>query len=291
MSMQDETQDQSGTKYDRLVLTNTLILAVVFLCYFFTSYRMGEDAQTIGVIALLGILVMRPRWTTSSWLWLVVLGSLLYTLFERPLDVPNHHFMMSYLGAAMVLVFAGPKETWQECMMRNARWMLVVLMAFATVHKVVSPTFRDGSYLGYEIVRGGFGDPVLSLFGDIREVTAENDRLIKEFRQTPPTEIESIQLKPPVPNLQQVAYGFALSILAIELWLCLGFLFAPNWLLSHLSLLSFILSLGVLRQEFTFISVVCAMGLMACNSDRSGLRPWYAGLAILCAAAILKTMN
>ena len=276
---------------DRTLVVNTAIAAVVFLCYFFTSYRIGENAQTIGVLALILILVARPSCTISPWPWLVVLGTLFYSLLKRPLDVPNHHYMMTYLSLALVLTFTTPQEKQTSIIACNVRWMLVVLMGFATVQKLLSPTFLDSSYLGYELVRGGFCDPVLHLFENVAEISTENDRLIEEFRSQSPEQGASVQLSPPVQNLTTVARVFAISILAIELWLCVGFLAFPGWLLSHLSLLAFIVTLGVLRQEFTFISVVSAMGMMACGESRPVIRYTYAGLAVFTAAAVLKTLN
>lgn len=276
---------------DQTIVTNALVAAIVYLCYFFTSYRIDENPQMVGVLALLVILVARPTWTTSPWPWLVVLGSLLYSLIERPLDVPNHHYMMTYLALALVLIFSSPKEKQLSVMASNMRWMLIVLMAFATVHKLLSPTFLDSSYLGYELVRGGFGDPVLPLFGEVADISAENDRLIENFRNQPPDQVQSVQLSPPFASLTTVAFVFAITILAIELWLCVGFLAFPGWLLSHLSLLAFIITLAVLRQEFTFISVVSAMGMMACARSRPVIRFIYAILAVFCAAAVLKTLN
>ena len=281
----------TSDSYERTLVSNTLVAAVVFLCYFFTSYRIGENAQTVGVLALLIVLLARPNVTISPWPWLVVFVSLLYSLIERPLDVPNHHYMMTYLSLALVLIFTAPRAEQLSVMSCNVRWMLVVLMAFATVQKLLSPTFLDSSYLSYELVRGGFGDPVLPLFGNVAEISAENDRLIEEFRNQPPELVASVQLEPPFANLGIVAWVFALTILGIELWLCIGFMAFPGWLLSHLSLLAFIITLGVLRQEFTFISVVSAMGAMACGENRPLVRYTYIALAVFCAAAVLKTLN
>ena len=84
---------------------------------------------------------------------------------------------------------------------------------------------------------------------------------------------------------------FAIAIIGIELWLAVMMWLAPSWLLTHLSLLAFIITLAVLRQEFTFISVVCALGLMTTDVSRRWLGLTYATLSVLTAAAILKTLN
>ncbi|MEM1305367.1 MAG: hypothetical protein AAGG46_10755, partial [Planctomycetota bacterium] len=287
MTDRESAQHVSPGDETQLVATNVLVMAAVFACYFFTSYRMGEDARTVGVVALLTILVSRGTWSVSAWPWAAVLGSLLVSLWRRPIDVPNHHYMMSYVAAALVLCLSAPAPQWGDLMRRNARWMLIVLMGFATLQKTVSPTFLDGSYLGYEIARGGFGDPVLPLFGSVADVTAANDNQVVAFRALPPEDAAYVQLQPATPYPTLVARGFMVSILAIEVLLFAGFLWLPHSLLPHGLLLSFIVTLGVLRQEFTFISVVSAMGLMACSGGQLRLRTAYATLAVLCAAAVL----
>ncbi|MEN1681383.1 MAG: hypothetical protein AAGJ46_17510 [Planctomycetota bacterium] len=289
--MHVDPSNDDRAREDRALLSTLLVTAAAALCYFFTSYRMGEDAQTVGVIALLSLLVVQPRWTCSPWPWVVVLSSLLWTLVGRPLDVPNHHFMLTYVSAAVALSLGARPALRAETLQRNARWLLVVLMGFATVHKVVSPTFRDGSYLGYEIARGGFGDPVMPLLGSVGQVSAENDRRIVGFRARDPASAESVTLDPPVPFFPEVAVGFAVLILAIEALIFAGFLLAPRHAVSHLLLISFATTLAVLRQEFTFISVISAIGMMACTPQQRGIRLAYGVFSVLCAAAVLKTLG
>ena len=279
------------TNQDKTLLFGLSLTAGAMLCYFFTSYRIGENEQTLGAIALLTILVGRPWATLSPWPWMAVLGSMLVTMAARPIDVPNHHFMMTYFSAAIVVCLSARASQRSELLQINARWLLVVLMGFATVHKVVSPTFQDGSYIGYEIARGGFGGPLLPVLGPIAEKAKENDRRIKEFRSRPPSEVTQVELEPLTPGPRYVAYGFALSIVLVELLLFLGFIFMPSSVLSHLLLVAFIATLMVLRQEFTFISVVAAMGFISCANEKPRFRAVYAILSILSAAAVLKTLN
>ena len=131
----------------------------------------------------------------------------------------------------------------------------------------------------------------MPLLGEPEKITKKNDQKIEQFRSRDPRDISRVRLDLPTPYLRQLAYGFAISIIGIELWLAVMMWLAPNWLLTHLSLLAFIITLGVLRQEFTFISIVCALGLMTTDSSRPFLRIAYATLGVLTAAAILKTLN
>ena len=289
--MTDQTDTSTSSAEQDGFRFTVLLGVVVFLCYFFTSYRIGENAQTAAVIALSSIIVGRRWWVVSPWPWVVVLGSLLVTIAQRPIDVPNHHYVMTYVAIVFILVSTARDSDRLALLQENARWMLIVLMAFATVQKALQPTFRDGSYLAYELARGGFAGPLVPLMGEPGKKMRANDKLINEFRDKDPREVESVQLQKPIENFRMLAYGFAILIIGIELWLAAGMWLAPHWLLTHLSLIAFIVTLAVLRQEFTFISVVSLMGVMATDVDRQKLRLTYAVLAVFTAAAILKTLN
>lgn len=268
-----------------------VIAALVFLAYLFTTYRVAENLQTLGVLALFGVLALSGTRANAWFLWMVVTMTLLAGIIARPLDVPNHHFMMTYLAAALSLSLSAPAEERSAHLQNNARWLLIVLMGLATIQKLLSPAFMDGSYISYEIVGGGFAGPVLGLFGETSAITTQNRELITQLRAAPPEALESVQFQSPFPQIPLLAYSFVALILFMEAWLCFAFWRFPQKLITHLSLIAFALTLGVLRQEFTFISVVCVLGLFSCDPSRKWLRVGYATSAIVFAACVLKTLN
>jgi len=267
------------------------VACAVFLAYLFTASRVSENVQTAGVIAVLAAIVFLARGGVPWLPWAATCALLAAGILARPLDVPNHHFMLTYTAAALALSLSAPKGRQGRTLRTNARWLIVALVGIATSQRLLQPTFVDGSYLGYEIARGGFAGPVLRAVEPSGSILRANNEAISEFRQMYPGSADDITLEPPVPTVPLWAYAFVATILAIELWICLLFLGWPQAVLTHLSLWAFAVTLCVLRQECTFISVVTVLGMMSCEPRHKRLRAGYAAFAILFAALVLKTLN
>ncbi|MEM9587758.1 MAG: hypothetical protein AAGA03_10805 [Planctomycetota bacterium] len=284
------SQRNAATEQLRQVLT---VVALVMLAYIFTVTRVDETLRMVLAILLSATLVFG---VCSSWAyrcWPLITLAMVLGIVARPLDVPNHHWMMSYLSASISIVVIFHREDFHRMhdLTRVCRNLLVVLMLFATFQKLLSPDFMDGSYIGFELARGGFASPVLKLVSSTREIVESNTVLIQELHQTSPAVMESVTLDSPIPMLKPLAYAFTASILLMEAWLCFSMWRLPDRRITHASLIAFATTLAVLRQEFTFISVVCTLGLIAAPAGSQLLRHTYAMLAVLTSAAVLKTLN
>ena len=279
--------DRGAIPLTRVVLA----AAIVALSYLFTASRMDENLQTAGAVIVFGMLVAHRRLLLSWIAWSGLCGVFLLALVSRPLDVPNHHFMLTYLSAAIALCLSAQGDHQAELLRKNARWMFVVLMGFATVQKTLQPTFLDGSYLCFEICRGSFAKPVLSLGNHYSTVFQQNEQLIHQLRATPPSLLDAVRLQSPVAHLSIVGGLFVFSIIAIEVAMFLGMLLLPQHVATHCLIWLFVASLAVLRQEVTFLSVVCVLGLASCPDDRPRLRLGYFLASLVFAASVLKTLN
>ena len=265
------------------------IAAIAIVAYLFTSTRVDENLQTIGCVTLFAMLGMGSRLLLSPIAWTVVAVALWLSLLKRPFDVPNHHYMLTYFSAAIAISLTADWHRQAEILRANVRWMMVILMGFATVQKLLQPTFMDGSYLGFELARGSFAAPILKYGNRFATSVDANMVAIEQFRSMPG--VAPIKLEVPFDFLPQIAAGFVIAILAIEALLFFGMLYFPTKLVTHLTIISFAITLAVLRQEVTFISVLCTMGLAACRPGQKLLQYSYATLAIVLAAAVLKTIN
>jgi len=288
-----ESLSDTGIPLAKQTLRQSLtVCALVFLAYIFTSSRIDETIRASLAVTLFAMLVLGVTTARSLMLWPLVTIGFLIALVSRPLDVPNHHWMMTYLSAAIaVSVLSTSKDATRiENLQTNTRWLVIVLMGFATLQKLLSTNFINGTYIGFELARGGFAGPLLKRIPGIGDLVTENADLVQQLHTTPPEVLEQVSLTP-FPSFALVAYGFTASILLIEGWLFLGVWLFPKRLITHLSLIAFIVTLTVLRQEVTFISVVCTLGLMSCGVEKPRLRACYALMAIFTAAAVLKTLN
>lgn len=291
MNDSSETDRRAGSAESlRLAL---VVAAIVIIAYVFTTPRADETLRAVIAALLFASLIGGVSHRAWFSIWPLVTAGLAAGILARPLDVPNHHWMMTYLSAAISLstLFARDHQERLENLRSNARWLLVVLMAFATAQKLLSPQFMDATYIGFELTRGGFASPLLKLVPHSREIIEANAQLVEQLHTTPPAELPQVTLRSPFPALPWLAYGFTASIVLMEFWLCATMWLIPRRLITHLSLIAFAFTLAFLRQEFTFISVVCTLGLLACGSELRGLRMTYASLAIVIASAVLKTLN
>ncbi|MEM0895885.1 MAG: hypothetical protein AAGJ79_03290 [Verrucomicrobiota bacterium] len=267
------------------------VALVVFATYFFTTSRLNENLQALGLFSLLGSIVFIDQIARTWWVWVIIALSLAAGIAMRPLDVPNHHILLTYIAIAIALCLSAPEDQRIPLLQHNARWLIVALMGIATLQRLFQPTFMSGDYISYEIVTGGFLYPLLKLLPETSSIIHENREIAESFRNSPPSETASVALVSPFPMLPLLAKAFVAVIIAIEAWICIAMWARPKWIVTHLSILAFAVSLAVIRQELTFISVVCMLGLLTCDPQWRKLRWTYGISAALFAAAVVKTVN
>ncbi|MEM6280050.1 MAG: hypothetical protein AAF733_11260 [Verrucomicrobiota bacterium] len=276
--------------YPEPLQLNLGVALIVFLTYFFTTSRLDENFQMLGIVALFTGIVFFDRFASSWWTWATVSFCLLAGIVMRPIDVPNHHYMLFYAGLALTLCLTADPARRLELMRINFRWIIVALMGIATVQRLVQPTFMTGDYLGLETALGGFAHPLLKLFPEHLAIANANKELVETLRNAPPGQLDAVTLTSPFPALPFIAKSFMIVILVIEAWVCLLMWRLPKHWLTHLSIMAFGASLAVLRQELTFISVLCLLGLLSCPVDKKWIRLAYTMVAILVAASVVKTI-
>ena len=100
---------------------------------------------------------------------------------------------------------------------------------------------------------------------------------------SPPT------LTAPFGNFAFVCQAFVILILLGEMAIAAAFAFFRSPWIRHGALFPFALTLGVVRSEFVFASILCLFGLSQCEPSQAGLRRAYALLAVVLAASIFFT--
>lgn len=271
----------------RSLWAEAALTAVVCLAYLATTERLSEDLRALGLVLLFALIVAGTG-AARAWLpWVAMVAILTLGIASRPFDVPNHHFVLTYLTVAMALALSAGPDDAAEVLRWNGRWLIVVIMGFATLHRLLSDDFMDGSYVGYMIATGGFVGPLLQKCGACADAVAGNVQLITEFRASPPSPDLGVQLTSPVPALP-VATGIMTGIiLSIEALIFVVFLWRPTGRIAHFTLLAFAVVLGLVRQEFMFISVLSVLGYLSCPRDLGWLRFGYAGAALVFAAGAM----
>lgn len=284
------TSDVRSASYSSIGVARvtTVVAAVVYATYLFTEKRLDENLRAVGVLAAFLIAVFADRYGSRWPSWAALAAVMIGGIVMRPLEVPNHHYLLTYASVAYALSLTGAPEHRETLLRTNARWLIVALMSIATLQRLLQPAFLDGSYLGFELVHGGFLKPLLPLLGDAARITDINDAVTEAFRARPPWELSEVVLTAPFPGIAQLAHGFAAAILGIEAWVAFVMWRYPERPISHLSLWFFALTLSLLRQEMMFITTLCTVGLMACPPTLPRVRLGYAVLACVFASTVLK---
>ena len=263
-----------------VAVRESVALAFVCAAYVATTVGFGDPARAVAWVGL-GIVMFAGAAGRGGWQgWAVVAAGLALGIAGRPLAVANHHYVLTWASLALALALSAPVDERRTLVRHNARWLLVAIMGFATVHKLISGPFMDGSFLGFGIATGAFAEPLLQFCPSCLESIGRNVAAVGEFRTTVPEAGAAVTLIDPVPNLPAVARGFGLATLLVEAVLFALFLFVPRARATHLLLLAFAAGLGVNRQELTFISVVAVLGFMSCPAEHARLRWAYLAAAV-----------
>ncbi|MFC2148503.1 hypothetical protein ACFLR9_08050 [Bacteroidota bacterium] len=224
----------------------------------------------------LGFAVFLPRLGSSNFLnnyypfrpvleFLYIL-SLLGGVYLNWFNAPNHF----YLFIALSLLFIIPNKEGDTSYLRdNIRWIFIIVMGFATIHKLINPTFINGDFVGYMISVGGFLRPILigGFAPEIKEILIQNIADISELTLTDPMLGKTVLMNTgnlPVEHLNKI---FTLLIVGCELLLVLLFIFFPWRKFTIFSLLLFVGSIGLIVSEFEFASTLLFMGLLLCPSN------------------------
>lgn len=262
------------------------VAAIVFLAHVVDAHWRPTAARVVVAGLVFAALAFGRDLLRSRWAWVPMTGALAWVLFEIPYRLGNHHFLLCYVGLALILC-AGPDDRrFLGDMAVNFRWLLVAVMSIAVVQRLLSPSFLDGSYLALMLARGTFFRAIYALCPTCQEIVDINVALIGEATSRDPNGARAVILRAPFPELALAARAFAYLILAVELWIAAAFAFFRSAWVRHTALLPFIVVLGFTRSEFVFASLLALLGLGTCNVELRRLRAAYAATAVVLAASV-----
>jgi hypothetical protein len=110
-----------------------------------------EGALRWVVMPAVAVGAISHRARVHAGLWLVI--GLVRLIGQVPFAwyaIDNHQYLLTYWCFALALALAGPRAL--DVMRSNARLLIGLAFAFATVWKVISPDFIDGSLFEYILV-------------------------------------------------------------------------------------------------------------------------------------------
>jgi hypothetical protein len=231
------------------------------------------------VAAVVGLVV--PGAARGSWLWL---GLAALTGARVVLDWPfadNHGYLLAYwcLAAGLALRSAEPREF----LAANARWLIGLAFAFATLWKLaLSPDFVDGTFLRVALVVDPRFEWITRLAGGVspEELAALRETLL-EHVDVAAIGGGGVELPQ---RLEWIAAGATAVTLLLEGAIAAAFLWPRAGALSRLRdplLLAFCAATYALAPVPGFGWLLLALGAAQSPPDRRALRLLYAGVFLL----------
>ncbi|NNE76678.1 MAG: hypothetical protein HKN31_06345, partial [Pricia sp.] len=228
------------------IIFGYLILLIINV----VEVRSGTALALIQLV--LGLLVFLPKVVKlTSWRkidldnpifkWLFLL-SLLWGIYNKWYNVPNHLFIFFFLS--LLLFYNEGERHYKE----NLRWIVVIVMAFATAHKLVNDNFLEGDFVAYRIASGDFFRPILlsGAIPEIKNTLMENALKIYEYSLTDPLKGGSITLDAGNLPISSLTKPFTYSIIGMEFLLGVLFAFFSGTRFAFVFLLMFVASIGLI---------------------------------------------
>jgi hypothetical protein len=247
-----------------------------------------------GVVAapLLVAAALHPRLGRSPLPWgaATLLGA--FALARAPLAVANHHHLATWLALAVTLA-ALARDDPAPPLAESARWLFAGVMGFAALHKLLSPDYRDGSFLGFLIARGGLLEPILVHLDQPASLLGTNAAAVDSFLAAPPTPGGTLALAPPFGHaeLAVIARTASWAIVVVEAAFAVAAALRPRSPWLHGALLAFLAALAVTRRELVFLSLLAALGLAMLATTPSRLRWAYLALVVAVAPFALRRQH
>ena len=162
--------DRDPTDADPLVLAArlTLLLLVLYSSKFWYLH------SPLVVLCIAGLI--SRRLLMSPGLWFVAASFMASANFFNWYSIDNHKYLMNYWCFALACTFAAPPDRRREVMAFNARLLIGLCMLFATLWKLTSPTYRDGSFFHFTLMADERFQHVAGWFGGMSRPSLAGNR-------------------------------------------------------------------------------------------------------------------
>jgi hypothetical protein len=249
---------------------------MTLLLLLFHTLDSGYLEQMVPVLAV-GALVLRSV-RESGLFWLLLSAPLFHAYLIRGLEYPmvvNHKYLIAYWVLLLGIAFYTTKP-WSTIRW-NARLIIGLCFAFATLWKLISPEFADGTFFEFRILTDprfrGFAEIVIGL---PEAVTGANTAAIDSLRHhasdltTAPLETND--------RVRWVAKTLALWTIIIEGLIAIAFLLPERRatrIIGHFGVMIFILTTYPIATVPGFARLLTILAFASCHPRESLARGFY----------------
>jgi len=244
------------------------------------------------LFAMFALGVVFRSWLVRPQFWYIVatlLGATVYLTWETS---DNHKYLFVYWCLALCCAFTLHRHEQQEALAIASRWLIGLCMLLATVWKLATPNYLNGTFFHYEILCDARLAPLVSwLTGISSDVLAAN-RDLRELVQSGYVRglvIDTVALTDS-PRLAWLAQAMTWWTITIEGTLAVLFLWPGKQRVANLrnaALLFFAATTYFVAPVRGFGWMLMLLGMGQCREDQRGWRLAYLAALVLIQAYTL----
>ncbi|HNQ26854.1 MAG TPA: hypothetical protein PKL92_02935 [Aquaticitalea sp.] len=254
--------------------------------YLLFSYGDHSRVKTFALTLALTITVVFFKQLRQPFVWYVFLALFLLDLIINYHTRANHHFMLVYLTMAYIM-YLNTRNI--ATFTTNVKWLLFILLFFASVQKLMSSEFVSGNFYYYMINTGKFFKPLAPLDQTVAVVISNNNALIETLNHQDPNQYGTVSLNNILPNIASISKWFAWATIALEFLAGLLIVRKPEYRFTHIIFVILILGISATRLESGFLGLLCISGHWLCNNTI--IRKIYVVLTVIFTALTISQLG
>ncbi len=292
----------SATTFSWRLHVVDVVSILTFLQCIYLTFASDNRFQYAVLIKCLLLVILWPSFRRSCFLWLCVVLIWLPTLLLEWCSHEDHVYFTLYWCAALALATWKPvagaarsaaqspgSEAWhadtEAFLRRSARYLIGLCFLFATVWKIVSPEFTDGSLFHYKLLFDDRFSETLARFPGEMSVPAIEENYLQLTRLRAPGSVATAAPIELSPRISWLATGMTWWTIAIEGFLAVTFLWPaagrPLRLIRNLALAVFALSTYAVAPVMGYGFTLMILGYANCEDEERKMRSLFLGSLFL----------
>lgn len=263
----------SSDQYENIILLMTLIMVLLY---------MQHSRILMGVIILfVPVAILFTRVLKSSHYWAILTIFIIVGFYQLIHSADNHTYLTVYWIIAIALSFQTKQR--MESISLNARLLIGLCFGFATIWKILSPEFIDGTFFHFTFLTDprffDIAELIAGITPDIRHANLDSYNMIKSSTERK----EIVQLISP-PSLSTLSIFIAYWTVVLEGWIAVAFLAPVDSKISKyrdIPLLIFMITTYPIATVRGFATLLAVMGFAQCRGNNSKMRIIYLFIFLL----------
>ena len=234
------------------------------------------------LLAWLGLVAL-PWVGRQWWYWAALTATTAAALLTQPLlDIDNHHFLHLYWLLAITL--ACLTRSPETSLATSARFLIGLVFLFATMWKLLTPDFTDGSFLAFSLSHHhNLARPAIALGWQDQGLPQRNDQAMDTLRHDPVASVDPLQIEVSA-QVARIARPLSALTIVLEAGVALAFLLPlrgawTRW--RELVLFAFVLATYPAAAVLSFAALLLVMSLACTQRPPARAASLHVGIFII----------